>query len=85
MKVNKRALGSVAGIVGAGGSAGAVAAGFLFRSESLTSADALFYMGAGVMLCSVLVVVVRFSPAHQKRENRSFHEALAQRAGETGS
>ena len=29
--VNKRALGAVAGIVGAGGNAGAVLAGFLFR------------------------------------------------------
>ena len=29
--VNKRALGAVAGIVGAGGNVGAVLAGFLFR------------------------------------------------------
>ena len=29
--VNKKALGSVAGIVGAGGNVGAVAAGFLFK------------------------------------------------------
>ena len=32
--INKRALGSVAGIVGAGGNAGAVAAGFLFRGST---------------------------------------------------
>ena len=33
--VNKRALGSIAGIVGAGGNMGAVAAGFLLRVEDL--------------------------------------------------
>jgi len=32
--INKKALGSVAGIVGAGGNMGAVAAGFLFRAET---------------------------------------------------
>ena len=32
--INQKALGAVAGIVGAGGNAGAVAAGFLFRMES---------------------------------------------------
>ncbi len=43
--VNKKALGAVAGIVGAGGNAGAVAAGFLFRSESLSYQQGLFYLG----------------------------------------
>jgi len=33
--INKKALGAVAGIVGAGGNAGAVAAGFLFKTEAL--------------------------------------------------
>ncbi|MEZ6053869.1 MAG: MFS transporter [Planctomycetaceae bacterium] len=43
--INKRALGSVAGIVGAGGNAGAVAAGFLFKSPALTWPTALFILG----------------------------------------
>jgi NNP family nitrate/nitrite transporter-like MFS transporter len=34
--INKKALGAVAGIVGAGGNAGAVAAGFLFKNPALT-------------------------------------------------
>ena len=34
--VNRRALGAVAGIVGAGGNVGAVLAGFLFKTNSLT-------------------------------------------------
>ena len=47
--INRKALGSVAGIVGAGGNAGAVAAGFLFRMESLTFGDALLLIGIVVV------------------------------------
>jgi len=61
--VNKRALGSVAGIVGAGGNAGAVAAGFLFKSEAISWPTALFILGALVTCCSFLALTVRFSEA----------------------
>ena len=44
--INRKALGSVAGIVGAGGNAGAVAAGFLFRMEGLPWPQALLILGA---------------------------------------
>ena len=60
--INPRALGSVAGIVGAGGNAGAVGAGFLFRMESLASQDAFAILGLLVMLASGLIAFVRFSP-----------------------
>ena len=40
--INRKALGSVSGIVGAGGNAGAVAAGFLFKTEGLDWHTALF-------------------------------------------
>lgn len=43
--VNKRALGAVAGIVGAGGNVGAVLAGFLFKASSLTWPEALLILG----------------------------------------
>ena len=46
--INRRALGSVTGIVGAGGNAGAVAAGFLFRVETLIIEGALLVLGIGV-------------------------------------
>ncbi len=52
--INKRALGSVAGIVGAGGNAGAVAAGFLFKAEAISWPTALFILGAIVTCCSFL-------------------------------
>ena len=59
--INKRALGSVAGIVGAGGNAGAVAAGFLFKMESLSWPTALFILGSAVTVASFFAFAVRFS------------------------
>ena len=79
--VNRRALGSVAGIVGAGGNAGAVAAGFLFGVEGLAIQDAFFYLGLLVSLASGLVFVVRFSPGAEAAERRALGRALARKAG----
>ena len=56
--INKQALGSVAGIVGAGGNAGAVAAGFLFKG-SLAWPTALFILGALVTACSFMTFAIR--------------------------
>lgn len=61
--INKRALGSVSGIVGAGGNVGAVAAGFLFKSESISWPTALFVLGIVVTFCSFAALAVRFPEA----------------------
>ena len=63
--INKKALGAVAGIVGAGGNTGAVAAGFLFKAEGLSWPQALLILGAVVTLTSFLAVAVRFSEADE--------------------
>jgi NNP family nitrate/nitrite transporter-like MFS transporter len=68
--INPRALGPVAGIVGAGGNAGAVAAGFLFRVDSLASHDAFLVLGAAVLAIVPFALVVRFSPLAEARERR---------------
>lgn len=81
--VNKKALGAVAGIVGAGGNAGAVAAGFLFKSESITYQQGLFYLGVAVVCVSVLVLAVRFSPEDIKEQDEALAEALLQREAST--
>lgn len=60
--VNARALGTVAGIVGAGGNAGAVAAGFLFRSETMPVQQGFLYLGIAVTAASVAALVVRLAP-----------------------
>lgn len=60
--VNKKALGAVAGIVGAGGNAGAVAAGFLFRGYAPTDYSIPFLItGVAVVGISLLALTVRFS------------------------
>jgi NNP family nitrate/nitrite transporter-like MFS transporter len=74
--INRKALGAVAGIVGAGGNAGAVAAGFLFKSPSLTWPQALLILGVVVTACSTLSVLVRFSEA----DEIAVREEMARRA-----
>lgn len=59
--VNKKAVGTVSGIVGAGGNAGAVAAGFLFKMESITYPQALFILGIVVTVTSLFSFLVKFS------------------------
>jgi MFS transporter, NNP family, nitrate/nitrite transporter len=59
--VNKRAVGAVAGIVGAGGNAGAVLAGFLFKTPSVTYPQAFLILGGLILVCSVCAFAVRFS------------------------
>lgn len=74
--INKQALGSVAGIVGAGGNAGAVAAGFLFRG-ALSWSSSLAILGAVVAASSCLVLVVRFSPEAEREASHEFSTAAS--------
>ena len=80
--INKKALGSVAGIVGAGGNMGAVCAGFLFRSESLSYPQALLILGFGVFGFAFFTFLVRFSPADEAAAAKEFDIAMAKRRKE---
>jgi len=64
--INTKAIGVVSGIVGAGGNAGAVFAGLLFKVESFSYAEALTILGIGVALVSGSTLVIRFSPEEEK-------------------
>ena len=75
--VNPRAVGSVAGIVGAGGNVAAVLAGFLFKSESLDWPTALLLLGVAVTACSFLSFAVTFNPAPQTSERPVLRPAAA--------
>lgn len=77
--MNRKALGAVAGIVGAGGNAGAVAAGFLFKAESISYQQGLFYLGIAVVLASFCTLLVRFSEKTVEEEDARLQEALATR------
>lgn len=58
--IRPRAIGSVSGIVGAGGNLGAVLAAMLFRSESLSSANAFLILGSIVVATSSCAFALRF-------------------------
>jgi NNP family nitrate/nitrite transporter-like MFS transporter len=59
--IRPRAVGSVSGIVGAGGNFGAVLAALLFKSESLSGANAFFLLGSIVAVASFCALLLRFS------------------------
>ena len=59
--INKKAIGAVSGIVGAGGNVGAVMAGFLFKSETISYQQSLFIIGMVVVGVSVVAVVMSLS------------------------
>jgi len=82
--INERALGSVAGLVGAGGNAGAVLAGFLFKSEAISWPMALFILGALVTCCSFLAFAVRFDCEAETSAQTALEAALKERPQHTG-
>ena len=67
--INKKAIGSVSGIVGAGGNLGAMLAGFLFKSKSLSYADAFLYIGIAVAVIGLLVAFIPFEAAEEIEES----------------
>jgi NNP family nitrate/nitrite transporter-like MFS transporter len=76
--VNKKALGAVSGIVGAGGNAGAVAAGFLFQG-AIPWPTALLILGGVVTACSFCAFAVNFSTEAETEARKEFAHALAER------
>jgi NNP family nitrate/nitrite transporter-like MFS transporter len=75
--VNKRALGAVAGIVGAGGNAGAVLAGFLFKTQSLSYSQGLLILGVAILATSACAFVVRFSEGDERAARNEIDARLA--------
>jgi NNP family nitrate/nitrite transporter-like MFS transporter len=74
--INRRALGSVAGIIGAGGNFGAVVAGLLFREDGLSMSLAFAWLGVAVAACASLTLFVRFSRDTEEREREMLEAAL---------
>jgi NNP family nitrate/nitrite transporter-like MFS transporter len=81
--INPRAVGGVCGIVGAGGNAGAVAAGFLFKGVASTQ-QGLFIMGIVVTACSLCAAAVRFNRDHKAAERSAYESALDARNAAMG-
>lgn len=75
--VDRKALGGVAGIIGAGGNVGAVAAGFL--QKYIGSVQHTFAaLGGFVIAGSLCALAVRFSHEHVASEEQLYQEALRQ-------
>jgi NNP family nitrate/nitrite transporter-like MFS transporter len=75
--VDRKALGGVAGIVGAGGNVGAVAAGFLMKGLGDVR-QCFAVLGAAVLTSSICALAVRFSREHKATERELYERALAQ-------
>lgn len=76
--IDRKALGGVTGIIGAGGNVGAVAAGFLNKATSSLQ-QTLWILGLAALATSICAVAVRFSASHKHAEHRLLDEAIAQR------
>ena len=76
--IDRNALGGVAGIIGAGGNVGAVAAGFLMKATA-TPQQCFFILGGFVTLSAVCAIAVRFSAEHKTREQALYEKAVAER------
>lgn len=71
-----RSVGSVSGIVGAGGNCGAVLAATLFKSESIPSGTAFFILGCVVAASAFCVLLLRFDEAAIHEANAEISPAL---------
>ncbi len=69
--VDRQALGGVAGIIGAGGNVGAVAAGFLMKGVGDIQ-QTLSMLGALVLIASFCALAVRFSAAYMHKNSIAF-------------
>jgi NNP family nitrate/nitrite transporter-like MFS transporter len=58
--IKPNGVGAVAGIVGAGGNAGAVLAGLLFRGNTGSTQTGLLWLGGAVLVSAALAAMVRF-------------------------
>ncbi|HED64192.1 MAG TPA: MFS transporter [Planctomycetes bacterium] len=77
--INKKSIGAVSGIVGAGGNMGAVAAGFLFKYESISYRQAFLILGILVACFSFFALLVRFSEAEEEAIAKEHRDAVALR------
>ena len=67
--IKPNGVGAVAGIVGAGGNAGAVLAGLLFRGNAQSTQNGLLWLGGAVMASAALAATVRFRRTDEREAN----------------
>ncbi len=77
--IDRKVLGGVTGIVGAGGNIGGVAAGFLLRGTGNVQFCFLI-VGCAAILCALGALAIRFSLQHKEAERALYDQAIAQRS-----
>ena len=82
--IDRKALGGVAGLIGAGGNLGAVLAGFLSKAAP-TMQECLMILGFIVTATSLCAIAVRFSSGKKAEEQKLLDEAIAQRNMSSGN
>jgi MFS transporter, NNP family, nitrate/nitrite transporter len=70
--IKRESVGTVSGIVGAGGNVGAVAAGFLFKTQGLDWHTALFILGAAVTATSFFAFAIAYQPKTEREPTVEF-------------
>ncbi len=82
--IDRKVLGGVSGIVGAGGNVGGVAAGLLLRA---TGAPQFCFLVLGIcaIVCACGAAVIRFSVKHKQDEQALYDAAVAQRMAAASS
>lgn len=75
--IDSKNVGSVSGIVGAGGNLGGVLAGFLFKSENITYNQAFFFIGLVVGAIGLVVAISRFEKQSQTSEKLQLEPEMA--------
>ncbi len=76
--IDRDSLGGVAGIIGAGGNVGAVAAGFLLKGM-FDIQSCLMILGGLVVIAASFVLMIRFSVEHKEKEQLLFEQAILER------
>jgi NNP family nitrate/nitrite transporter-like MFS transporter len=69
--VNEKNVGLISGIVGAGGNLGGMLFGFLFKSQSITYAQAFTYIAFIVIAVAAIVFVSRFQKKAVAKEEEA--------------
>ena len=81
--IDRKVLGGVCGIIGAGGNIGGVAAGLLLR---FTGKPQMCFMVLGIfaIVCACSSALIRFSVKHKQEEQALYDAAVAQRMSSSG-
>ncbi|HTV24254.1 MAG TPA: hypothetical protein VMG12_36430, partial [Polyangiaceae bacterium] len=76
--IDRKSLGGVAGIIGAGGNVGAVAAGFLLKGVGDVE-HCFSILGGCVITAAFCAAAIRFTAAHKESEQALYDAAVRER------